>query len=195
MIKVIGPKSKNKIGAINTTSSSKNWSRGLSPFFLGPVELYNGTKAKNLENSYQFCKVYKNMADADGNPTPVYWAWARKGWNDTYAHRYPAGKGAIPLYSLWDGQKLSYIEARKKIYMPLYIKAVKDTPAYKQLEKEYEEKKEIVLFDFDGYEETIDSIETIKRILNDPKKKMGHGFVLAFMLFLGKDFDLSLILD
>jgi len=27
---------------INTTSRSSNWSRGLSPFFLGPIYLYDG---------------------------------------------------------------------------------------------------------------------------------------------------------
>ncbi len=28
--------------AINTTSRSKTWNRGLSPFFCGPVDLYSG---------------------------------------------------------------------------------------------------------------------------------------------------------
>jgi len=31
------------------------------------------------------------------------------------------GRGVKPLYSLWDGKKLGYIEARIAIYDPLYI--------------------------------------------------------------------------
>lgn len=37
---------------INTTSRSKNWSRELSPFVLGPVDLYAGLIAKNVENAW-----------------------------------------------------------------------------------------------------------------------------------------------
>jgi hypothetical protein len=36
---------------INTTSRSGNWSKGLSPFFLGPVDLYGGHTAKNVSDS------------------------------------------------------------------------------------------------------------------------------------------------
>jgi hypothetical protein len=34
------------------------------------------------------------------------------------------GRGAKPEYSLWDGERLDYIEARKRIYAPLYARAV-----------------------------------------------------------------------
>ncbi len=37
---------------INTTSRSSNWSRGLSPFFLGPIYLYDGFVSKNIENAW-----------------------------------------------------------------------------------------------------------------------------------------------
>lgn len=37
---------------IDTTSHSTNWSKGLSPFFLGPVELYDDYEAKTFENGY-----------------------------------------------------------------------------------------------------------------------------------------------
>jgi hypothetical protein len=32
--------------AIDTTSRSTNWTRGLSPFFLGPIPLYDGHVSK-----------------------------------------------------------------------------------------------------------------------------------------------------
>jgi len=116
---------------VNTTSSSKNWSKELSPFYIGPVNLYDGYTSKNFENTWQYSKVYKQHTDELGNPTEEYWNWAKAGWNDDWAHRYPMGLGAIPLYSLWQGEKLGYIAARKKIYIPLYKEAVSKTEAYK----------------------------------------------------------------
>ena len=120
---------------INTTSRSSNWSKGLSPFFLGPVELYNGFVSKNVENAWQFSKLYGYYADEDGNPSDRYFKWAQEGWNDSRAHRYPMGKGVFPLYSWWDGEELDYVSARKKIYIPLYSNAVKKTPAFEILKK------------------------------------------------------------
>lgn len=38
---------------INTTSHSNNFSKGLSPFNLGPVFLYNGYQSRNVENAWQ----------------------------------------------------------------------------------------------------------------------------------------------
>lgn len=191
MIKVIGPKTKSKKDSINTTSSSTNWSKGLSPFFLGPIKLYNGRVSLNLENAYQFCKVYGNMVNENESPDSRYWAWAEQGWASTWAHRYPMGKGIIPLYSLWAGERLDYLTSRRLIYLPLYRDSVKTTKAYAQLEAIYNEKGTITLFDFDGYEVEINSIEQIKKVLNNPEKKMGHAFVLAAMLLLGKEFDLK----
>lgn len=52
MIYVIGPQNKAPDDAvvINTTSRSANWSKGLSPFFLGPVKLYGDYVSQNVEN-------------------------------------------------------------------------------------------------------------------------------------------------
>lgn len=56
MLHIIGPNYPVPDGAevINTTSRSDTWSRGLSPFFLGPVDLYDGYKSINVENAWQF---------------------------------------------------------------------------------------------------------------------------------------------
>ena len=166
---------------VNTTSKSTNWSKGLSPFYLGPVRLYGGYEAKNVENAWQFAKVYAEHADKDGNPTASYFDWAKKGWGDTYAHRYPMGKGSIPLHSYWDGHQLTYIEARKAIYGPLYSKAVVNTPAFEQLLDLYESGEEFALLDFDGYD-YLSLGMSLKEVLHDSNKKMGHAFVLAMLL-------------
>jgi hypothetical protein len=183
MIYVIGPYDKAPQGAliINTTSRSDTWSRHLSPFFLGPVDLYDGYVSQNVENAWQFSKVYEYYTDANGNPDERYFNWAKDGWADKRAHRYPMGKGVIPLYSYWDGEKLTYVEARKKIYIPLYSQAVKKTTAFAQLKKMHEEGQDLYLWDFDGYNHKTCSL-SYDQVINDPKKKMGHAFVIAMLL-------------
>lgn len=180
MIYLIGPKDKAPAGAtvINTTSRSDNWSKNLSPFFVGPLDLYNGYKALNMENAWQFSKVYYNQVDVNDNPNNLYFEWALKGWGDIRAHRYPAGKGAIPLYSYWDGNKLDYIEARKQIYIPLYAKAVKETYAFEKLKKMA---GDLYLWDFDAYNHKALGL-SYDQVINDPSRKMGHAFVLAMLL-------------
>lgn len=153
MIKIIGPRDKKEPRTINTTSHSPvDWSRGLSPFVLGPIELYGSHTARIFENAWQFAKLYPEHADTNGQPTSKYWTWAQNGWKSTTAFRYPAGKGSKPLCSLWNGNRLQYIEARKQIYIPLYQHAVKRTTAYQTLERLYVEQRQLTLFDFDGYD-------------------------------------------
>lgn len=166
---------------INTTSRSGNWSVGLSPFYLGPVDLYDGYVARNVENAWQYAKVYPQHVDEKGNPSIDYWTWAQYGWGKERADRYPMGKGAKPLYSYWDGRKLSYVEARKKIYAPIYAKAVEKTEAFKKLTEIYKEKGEIWLWDFDGYDHVKLGM-TFKDVIDCETRKMGHAFVLAMML-------------
>jgi len=170
--------------AVNTTSSSTSrWSKGLSPFFCGPCELYGGYTSKNVENLWQFSKLYAKYTDSNGNPTSEYFEWAQKGWNDTFAHRYPMGKGAKPLCAYWDGIKLNYIEARKQIYIPFYAEAVVKTEAYQKLKKLYYECEltDIYLQDFDGYDHKLLKM-TYEDVINEPNRKMGHAFVLGMLL-------------
>lgn len=183
MIHVTGPGYKVPEGAIevNTTSRSKNWSRSLSPFFCGPVDLYQEYNSINVENAWQFAKVYEYYLEEDGSVGERYFKWAQDGWNDTRAHRYPMGKEAKPLYSYWDGEKIGYTEARKKIYIPLYSSAVKKTFAFEKLKKMHEDGKDLYLWDFDGYDHKALGL-TFDQVINDPNRKMGHAFVIAMLL-------------
>lgn len=91
------------------------------------------------------------------------------------------GRGAIPKYSFWSGKKLSYIEARKEIYIPLYAQAVVKTPAYRELERSTLNGSQITLFDFDGYDYRKLGMSLLD-VLNCENRKMGHAFVLAMLL-------------
>lgn len=187
MIQVINQqfKTTDMMNIIDTTSRSTNWSRGLSPFYCGPVNLYGSYSAYNVENGWQYSKVYYNHVDADDNPTADYFKWADAGWRSIKANRYPMGKGSKPLYSFWDGDKLGYIEARQRIYIPLYSEAVKKTYAFKKLKEIYYEMKSksklLYLLDFDSHNLPPKTFE-YKDLWNNPNIKMGHAYVLAMML-------------
>ena len=194
MVHILGPKDRKKINEltsagvriINTTSCSKEtWTRGLSPFYLGPVPLYDLRVARNMENAYQYTKVYAKHVGSDGEPNDEYWKWAEEGWRARRARRYPMGKGATPEYSYWRGEKLGYTDARRKIYFPLYANAVRRTAAFKKLRNMYLENKEIYLWDFDGYDHVELGI-ALKDVINIEERKMGHAFVLAMLLESGK---------
>ena len=185
-VKVTGPKAKDPLPdnsiLIYSVSRSSGWSRGLSPFFIGPCELYENYTAKRMENAWQYAKVYKRHTDKNGDPTNEYFKWAVTGWSDDWAHRYPMGKGAKPEYLWWGGKKLGYIEARKKIYVPLYARAVKKTVAYKKLKHLYETSGKIIyLWEFDGYDNEKLNM-SLADVLECDTKTMGHSFILARML-------------
>ena len=165
---------------INTTSRSEDWGRGLSPFFVGPVALWGPHTAKNVENGWQYSKVYRDHVGEDGDPSPDWYAWAQAGWSQTWASRYPAGKGARPLYSWWNGRRLGYIEARNTIYVPLYARAVARTPAYRELQRVFRSRGSVTLLDFDGYETTATG-EDLLPVLQ-AERRCGHAFVLAGLL-------------
>lgn len=183
MIHVTGPGYKVPAGAIeiNTTSRSDNWSRSLSPFFLGPIDLYGGYTSQNMENAWQYAKVYEYYLEDDGTVGERYFKWAQDGWNKQRADRYPMGRDAKPLYSYWDGEKLTYVEARKKIYIPLYSQLVRKTFAFDKLKKMHEAGDDLYLWDFDGYDHKAHNL-TFDQVINDPNRKMGHAFVIAMLL-------------
>lgn len=173
----------NPIGnVINTTSRSENWSKGLSPFFLGPVQLWGSHTSQNVENAWQYSKVYPGFTDELGHPSKAWYDWACEGWSKSYAERYPLGKGKVPLYLNWDGHKLDYLTARRLVYCPLYACAVWNTDAFKKLQYMYHNGEGILwLKDFDGYDHKGLGL-SYEAVLNSPRRKMGHAFVLAMLL-------------
>jgi hypothetical protein len=145
------------------------------------VDLYGGHSAKNVENAWQYAKVYQQHMDELGLPNNEYFEWARKGWSSQRADRYPMGKGAKPEYSWWDGARLDYVSARKAIYIPIYSRAVAKTPSWEELKHRYDSGKELWLWDFDGYDHVKHGI-ALKDAQDLSSRKMGHAFVLAMML-------------
>lgn len=181
MVRVIGPREPHDSEAINTTSTAKGWSKGLSPFYLGPVDCYDNLTARNVENGWQFSKVYSEHVNELGEILSSYFEWRDKGWSSQRAERYPMGKGRKPLFSLWNGKKYTYIEARRHVYIPLYAKAVVKSAAFKQLREQYDIFGEITLWDFDGYDHRRLNM-SYEDVITCETRKCGHGFVLAMLL-------------
>lgn len=215
VVKIIGPRDKNHKGSyINTTSRSTSWSKGLSPFFLGPVSLpyaptaamveavneklatlksenaraecqailtaiHGSIEAKNVENAWQYSKVYEPYDDG-GVPSRSWYTWRAMGFVNPRAVRYPMGHGAVPLYFWVDGKRLSYIEARKQLYIPIYSAAVKRTDAFQRLRGLYTAGP-LTLWDFDGYDHLSLGM-SYNDVMNCETRKMGHTFVLGMML-------------
>ena len=162
----------------------------------------------------------KHIDDVN-KPTLEYWAWRRKGMNTLHAVRYPVGftgrhqcKGAIweetvhektpeTELDIKSDKFLDYIEARKKIYLPLYLKYVKGKPQFKKLVERYKKGEKLLILEIDGphqeslpyYQETYnvdenwirkDTIEisdnSLSIMLNDSKHPFGHGYCLAWAI-------------
>lgn len=171
--------------SIDVTSRSDSWGRGLSPFILGPCECsLDNCRSWNVENAWQYSKVY-SIHDDNGEPNAEWYRWAIAGFSDEKAHRYPMklifGKSEKPLYSWYRGKKYSYVEARKKIYIPLYARAAAKSAAYAHIKAMLEVGVDVAMRDFDGYR--IDSLGiTHEDLVNNDKVPLGHSFVIWMML-------------
>ncbi len=142
-------------------------------------------------------------------PTPEYWIWRNKGLNAKYAIRYPVGYnhrhkciGHI-FNNSGQWELLNYIDARKKIYSPLYIGLVKEEPLFKQLKQRLINGENLLIIEVDGphqeslsyYKDKYGVTDTfieqdtmlatpsnINIMLNDSKHPFGHGYCLAMAL-------------
>lgn len=167
--------------AVEIDTTSKGSFKDLSPFYLGPIITPDCCRCEIFENLWQYSKLYPEHALNDA-PTTDFYCWRAKGFALTRANRYPMGKGAKPLYSVWLGQRLNYIDARLKIYIPYYVDLVRRTQSYALLYKWFhEEKRDLVLRDFDGYDYDAQGM-TLRDVTFYTRKSMGHAFVLAMML-------------
>lgn len=176
------------VETIDTTSHSHGMWQQLSPFYLGPCKLWGGHVAQNVENAWQYSKAYDPQHFVSGKFDRGKWLrWAREGWDNQRGVRYPMGRSAAPAFSVWDDETYFYVEARARIYVPLYARAVRKTEAWRNLKSMYANGDPIVLRDFDGYDREEDGSSLIQ-VLTNPRKKMGHAFVLAMMLEWGEYF-------
>ena len=150
--------------------------------------------------------------DNNGNLTKEYFVWRKKGMENKYAVRYPVGFNNMSkcLYALAEdkngniiNEKLDYIQARKKIYVPLYKEMVIKRPLFWKLIERLKKGENLLIIEVDGpHQEALDYYkqtygvndnfiengtslaipETLNIFLNDTKFPYGHGYCLASAL-------------
>lgn len=219
MIRVGQPKSKYP-SFISIECGSKSSTYGeLSSFSLRTGEGYF------LENWWQFSKVFyfvpaKNIKysewdkkiiwnhrkeyhiDGDGNITPEYLEWRKKGMENKYPVKFPYAYEDNPAAMIIDGEVMHEIEGRKK-YLELYSSLVKDEDRYWKLVRKLEDGKNLLINEYEGphqeslnhyirkYEVGEDFIskksveineENARILLNDTKHPFGYGYCLALTL-------------
>jgi len=175
---------------INVCSGAHGIWNQLSPMRLGPID-YEGDEftegkevsVKNLENLWQFSKVWTGEVDSEGNPTKEFCERRKLGWNQEKGQRHvKKGNGVnrnVPLFSFWKGEQLSYLEARKEIYCPIYAELVTETKAFKKLEEMLNAGYNIQILGYDGYDVEGNSLE---ECFLDVSKPFGHELVLYALL-------------
>lgn len=196
---------------------------------LGPYLLKDGNN-RIMENIWQFSKVYESVPATTQKYSrwnnkiiwqhphevhytqdkllPAYWNWRTKGMNNQYAVRYPVGYGNMhtckfAIAESDPNEKLGYIEARKKIYVPLYCNLVKQHNKFDELKQRLKNGENLLIVEVDGpHQESLqyykqkynvnDSFindnsmlvtpENLYIMLNDDKHAFGHGYCLAIAL-------------
>lgn len=168
---------------IDVTSRSTNWGKYFSPFNLGPVQLYDEHWAYNIENAFQFSKVYEEYVSyGSETPSAHYWEWAKKGWENPKPIKYPLGAWNKHLFHWWDGKKITNLEAQNQIFLPLYKSCMMKSSSFQRLKELYESTdKDIYLLDFEGYDHRYLEL-TWDQVINDPNRPVGQGFALCMLL-------------
>jgi len=204
---------------------------------LGPYVLQN-SKGQLMENIWQASKVYKVVpktrccksrydrtviwdhpvethVNEDGKLTPEYYQWREKLMNNKEPVRYPVGfkyrHQCLYAFSKDPSEKLDYISARKKIYVPVYADMVKSKQKFQYLKSRLAKGENLLIIEVDGpHQESIDyykekynvsnnfiendtiliNKENMTIMLNDTKHPYGHGYCLATTLL-----DLNLNLE
>ena len=201
------------------------FNRDMSPFYMGPVHTSEGLTAHVFEHFWQVSKVFPCHYDKDTDTIkPEYFSWRKKWFDmekviDKTASRRPHSQLGYSdgdcLFSVryvngtWE--RMGYVEARKKMYIPEYAKLVVKTKSFKWLKKMYDEGKKIALVDFDGYNfdynvakeklyntyinkckknhaEPVHTLEdflnlrTMQDVINCGFTPAGHGFIIKMLL-------------
>ena len=118
-----------------------------------------------------------------------YYKWREKIFKCPKPINYPNGyarrsKVAFSLVIDQDGteKRLSYIEARKEIYVKEYCRLIRKLPEYNQLIQFLKQGKHLIICEVDVLENETITIEKLENQVNNRNIKFRHGFCLAWAL-------------
>lgn len=142
-----------------------------------------------------------------------YYTWRNKVFSNNQAVRYPNGKQhrnltRFTLLIKNDGtqERLTYVEARKRVYVKEYIRLIRQMPEYRELLDLVANGIDICILEIDvpapnkksyykslcdnqGYYEA--TLETLDLLLNDTSEAFGHGLCIALALLKDINHDLE----
>jgi len=164
-------------GYTNVVVTSHNQNKlghSLSPYKLADL------KGRLMENLWQFAKIYPKVYKqtqkdwsweeeehfVDDQPTPAYWEWRQAGMEHDKPIRYPNGFAHKHecITVLWPKSgklsdicnpeapmdRLSYIDARKRVYCKLYSMMAKKNPEFEKLQNMLKKGTKLQILDVDG---------------------------------------------
>lgn len=173
---------------IDVCSSSRRF-RGLSPMLLGPIEHKEEEgkcpkTATNLENLWQGSKVYAADLDDKGNITERFFKRRAEMFAAPEGRRHAVPKEERTTYQFhyWQGERLSSVQARAKIYCPIYAEHVPRTPEYMELDTYLNIGYNLKLGGFDGYDMDLTKPDDVYACFQDTSKPFGHEQVLGCLL-------------
>ena len=200
-------------------SQHPNFHKDVSPFYLGPLTSSDGLTCHIFEHFWQASKVFPCHIML-GKLTPEFFSW-RKSWYEMEhvknksesrrPHTLLGYKDSDCLFSVYyeDGEykPLTYVEARKKMYIPEYAKLIVKTESYKWIKSLYDSGKKIALVDFDGYNYYYDrakeklynsylnkckrpsirkedylALDSMKKVIDCGFTPAGHSFIIKMLL-------------
>lgn len=203
---------------INVTSGSQNKAgihriKTLSPMFLGPINkeiwpMIGDDVCLLFENYWQYSKAFLDMGQLDpdtpeGNLTPKWYKWRKKGFARTKGDRHPQGtktkevmyvdeKGRnwyryrTAVTGQFAGKRMGYIESRKSVYVPLYYRLISDKPAFLALKEAVRRGQNVQILDYDAPPVTTEvTLDLLRKSVNETSpggKPFGHGYVIAAAL-------------
>ena len=169
----------------------------LSPKSMGPVkhDMPGLPPAKNLENYWQFSKVFSSEVDEDQDPTEEFRKRRIEGFNDSFPHRHKFDKKKmeketkgqenknVPLYSVFSGKdgterRYTYIEGRW-FYCSVYENFAKKDKNFLTLKKWLEEGYNLQIVGYDAYDV---GDRDMYEVYKDGSVPFGHERVLYSML-------------
>lgn len=125
----------------------------------------------------------------DNEIQPEYYKWREAIFSCKNPIRYPNGyarrsKVAFTLLIDENGneKRLSYIEARKEIYIKEYCRLVRKLPEFNRLSRLLNEGKNLVICEVDVPDNEVVTIEKLEKLVENKSIKFGHGLCLAWEL-------------
>ena len=170
-----------------------------------PIDVYS--HPSRIGNPSFLWWSYKAEEDhlLDEKILPAYYSWRTSLWNCTKAIRYPNGRNhrhevAFSLLTKKDGteERLSYLEARFRIYGQEYKRLIRKIPSYQKILDLVKNGKKICIIEIDVPKQSAKGLfknyatkenifyatpEKVNALIGDPSSSCDHGIFLIQALF------------